>query len=102
MPGLRLSTFQSRRDSRRDSPAEPKPDAHFTDDEHAAVMRAVRRAIDEDHSPMAPRLAPLRSALARLDPASAPKPNRTATAVADQTQRREQAGQGEAVILSSI
>jgi len=50
------------------------PTIDFTDDEHAAVSRAVRRAIDEDRFPHAPRLAPLRSALAKLDPASAPRP----------------------------
>lgn len=46
----------------------------FTDAEHAAVTRAVRRTIDEDRYPLAPRIAPLGSALAKLDPASAPKP----------------------------
>ena len=50
------------------------PTVDFSDDEHAAVMRAVRRTIDDDRFPHAPRLAPLRSALAKLDPASAPKP----------------------------
>jgi len=49
------------------------PTIDFTDDEHAAAT-AVRRAIDEDRFPHAPRLAPLRSVLAKLDPASAPKP----------------------------
>jgi hypothetical protein len=32
---------------------------------------AERRAIEEDHFPNAPRLGPLRSALAKLDPAAA-------------------------------
>ena len=50
------------------------PIIDFTDDEHAAVTRAVRRTFEEDRYPLAPRLAPLRSALAKLDPASAPKP----------------------------
>ena len=50
------------------------PTIDFTDAEHAAVTRAVRRTIDEDRFPHAPRLAPLRSALAKLDPASTPKP----------------------------
>jgi len=50
------------------------PTIDFSDAEHAAVTRAVRRAIDEDKFPHAPRLAPLRSALAKLDPRSAPKP----------------------------
>ena len=50
------------------------PTIDFTDDEHAAVTKVVRRAIDADRFPHAPRLAPLRSALAKLDPASTPKP----------------------------
>ena len=37
-------------------------------------MAAVRRSIDDDKYPLSPRLAPLRSALAKLDPVSAPKP----------------------------
>jgi hypothetical protein len=41
------------------------PTIDFSDDEHAAVTRAVRRAIDEDRFPHAPRQAPLRSALAK-------------------------------------
>jgi hypothetical protein len=45
-----------------------------TDEEYTAVTMAVRRALDDDRYPLAPRLAPLRSALAKLDPASAPKP----------------------------
>jgi hypothetical protein len=46
------------------------PTTNFSDDERAAVTRAVRRAIDEDRFPHAPRLA-LRSAPAKLDPAPA-------------------------------
>jgi hypothetical protein len=46
----------------------------FSDDEHAAVTDAVRRTIAEDRYPLSPRLAPLKSALAKLDPASVPKP----------------------------
>jgi hypothetical protein len=42
-----------------------------TDDEHAAIAAAIRRAIDQDRFPHAPRLDPLRSALAKLDPATA-------------------------------
>jgi hypothetical protein len=38
------------------------------DDELAAVAAAIRRAIEEDRFPRAPRLDPLRSALAKLDP----------------------------------
>lgn len=50
------------------------PTIDFSDAEHAAVTRAVRRTIDEDRFPHVPRLAPLRSALAKRDPASAPTP----------------------------
>ena len=39
--------------------------------EHAAVTAAIKRAIEEDHFPPAPRLDRLRSALAKLDPAAA-------------------------------
>jgi len=47
------------------------PTIDLTDDEHAAVTAAIRRLIDEDRFPHAPRLDPLRSALAKLD--AAPK-----------------------------
>jgi len=50
------------------------PHIDFSDDEHAAVTAAVRRTIDDDKYPRSPRLAPLKSALAKLDPTSAPKP----------------------------
>ena len=50
------------------------PTIDLTDDEHAAVARAVRRTLDEDKFSHAPRLRPLRAALAKLDPAAAPKP----------------------------
>jgi hypothetical protein len=47
----------------------PKPD--LTDDELAAVTAALRKLIAEDKFPFSPRLRPLKSALAKLDP---PKP----------------------------
>jgi hypothetical protein len=50
------------------------PTIDLTDEELAAVASAVRRTLDEDRYPLAPRLGPLRSALAKLNPASAPKP----------------------------
>jgi hypothetical protein len=37
--------------------------------EHAAVTAAIKRAIEEDHFPPAPRLDRPRSVLAKLDPA---------------------------------
>jgi len=50
------------------------PTLDLTDDEFAALLAAARKALDEDRYPRSPRLAPLRSALAKLDPASVPKP----------------------------
>jgi hypothetical protein len=49
------------------------PTIDLTDEEHAAVTAAIRRAVEDDKFPRAPRLDPLRSALAKLDPARAPK-----------------------------
>jgi hypothetical protein len=49
------------------------PTIDLTDDERAAVTAAVRCTLEADRFPHAPRLAPLRSALAKLDPASAPR-----------------------------
>jgi hypothetical protein len=46
------------------------PTINLTDDEHAAVAAAIRRAIDEDRFPAPPRLDPLSSALAKLEPAT--------------------------------
>jgi len=43
----------------------------LTDAERAAVTALIKRAIEEDHFPNAPRLDLLRSALAKLDPAAA-------------------------------
>jgi hypothetical protein len=43
-------------------------------DELAAVTAAIRRAIEDDRYPHAPRLDPLRAALARFDAASKPTP----------------------------
>jgi hypothetical protein len=54
------------------------PSIDLPDDELAAVTAAIRRAIEDDKFPHAPRLDPLRAALARLDaaarePAAQPK-----------------------------
>jgi hypothetical protein len=49
------------------------PTVDLTDDEHAAVTAAVRRTIADDKFPLAPHLAPLKSALAKLDSKSAPE-----------------------------
>jgi hypothetical protein len=56
------------------------PSIELTDAELTAVTAAIRRAIEQDKFPHAPRLDPLRSALAKLDPAAAklqPPPKRT-------------------------
>jgi hypothetical protein len=50
------------------------PTIDLNDAEHAAVAAAIRRVIETDRFPRAPRLDPLRSALAKLEPATAPKP----------------------------
>jgi len=50
------------------------PTIDLTEDELAAVVRAIRHTLDEDKFPHAPRLETLRRALAKLDPASVPKP----------------------------
>jgi hypothetical protein len=44
----------------------PIPD--LTDEEHAAIVAALRKLIAEDRFPLSPRLKPLKSALAKLDP----------------------------------
>ena len=47
------------------------PTIDLTNDELAAVSAAIRRLIEDDKYPHAPRLDPLRAALARLDDAAA-------------------------------
>jgi hypothetical protein len=49
------------------------PMINLTDDELKAVAALLRRTIEEDRFPHAPRLVPLRSALAKLDPKAEPK-----------------------------
>ena len=43
------------------------PTISLTADELAAVTAAIRRAIEDDRFPRAPRLDPLRAALAKFD-----------------------------------
>jgi hypothetical protein len=50
------------------------PTIDLPDDELAAVIAAIRGVIEDDKFPHAPRLDPLRAALARLDAASEPVP----------------------------
>jgi hypothetical protein len=47
----------------------PLPD--FTEEERAEVVQAIRAAIDGDRYVLSPRVKRLKSALAKLDPASA-------------------------------
>jgi hypothetical protein len=46
---------------------------NLTDDERAAVVTALRQVIDNDRYPLSPRMRPFKTALEKLDPASAPK-----------------------------
>ncbi len=48
------------------------PTINLTDDELAAVTAAIRRAVEDDRFPRAPRLDPLRAALGKLE--AAPEP----------------------------
>jgi hypothetical protein len=59
-------------------------------DELAAVAAAIRGVIEDDKFPHAPRLDPLRAALARLDAATKPAPHPKAAppAKADKRARR--------------
>jgi hypothetical protein len=43
----------------------------LTDDETAALVRLLKRTIDNDRYPLSPRLAPLKAILAKREP---PKP----------------------------
>lgn len=49
------------------------PSIDLTDEEQAAVAAALRKLIDADRFPFSPRLKPLKSALAKLEP---PRPFR--------------------------
>jgi hypothetical protein len=51
----------------------PVPTINLTNGELAAVTAAIRRAIEDDRFPHAPRLDPLRAALGKFD-AAAPEP----------------------------
>jgi hypothetical protein len=46
----------------------------LTDEERQALIAAARKALADDPFPRSPRLEPLRSALAKLDPSSVPRP----------------------------
>jgi hypothetical protein len=51
------------------------PTINLTDDELAAVAAAIRRAIEDDKFPYAPRLDPLRAALGKFEAAAEPTPH---------------------------
>ena len=55
------------------------PTVDLPPDELAAVTAAIRRLIEDDKYPHAPRLDPLRAALARLEAAVEPSPHPKAT-----------------------
>jgi hypothetical protein len=50
------------------------PTIDLTDEEQAALVAYVRDQLREEKFPHAPRLNPVRSALAKLDPAATPQP----------------------------
>jgi hypothetical protein len=52
----------------------PVPTIDLTDEELAAVTVAIRRVVEDDRFPHAPRLDPLRAAQAKFDAASKPTP----------------------------
>ena len=52
----------------------PVPTINLTADELAAVTAAIRRAIEDDRYPHAPRLDPLRAALGKFEAAPEPTP----------------------------
>jgi hypothetical protein len=52
----------------------PVPTISLTDDELAAVTAALRRVIEGDRFPHAPRLDPLRAALGKFEAAPEPTP----------------------------
>jgi hypothetical protein len=66
------------------------PTINLPGDELAAVAAAIRGVIEDDKFPHAPRLDPLRAALARLDAATKPAPHPKAAppAKADKRARR--------------
>jgi hypothetical protein len=66
------------------------PTIDLPDDELAAVTAAIRGVIADDRYPHAPRLDPLRAALARFDAASkpTPQPKTSPPAKADKRTRR--------------
>jgi hypothetical protein len=52
------------------------PAINLTDDVLAAVTAALRRVLEDDRFPHAPRLGPLRAALGKFEAATEPAPLR--------------------------
>jgi hypothetical protein len=67
------------------------PTIDLPDDELAAVTAATRRAIEDDRYRRAPRLDPLRAALARFEAASKPAPKAPPPAKANKGARSAKA-----------
>ena len=55
------------------------PTINLDDDELAAVIAVLRRVIEEDRFPRAPRLDPVRAALGRLEAAANSEPVQNAS-----------------------
>ena len=68
----------------------PVPTINLTADELAAVTAAIRRAIEDDRFPHAPRLDPLRAALGKFEaaPEPTPRPKALPPAKVDKRARR--------------
>ena len=64
------------------------PTIDLTDDELAAVAATVRRAIETDRFPRAPRIDLLRSALAKLERPQKPRRQPKATSGRGEASRR--------------
>ena len=65
------------------------PTINLTDDELAATAAAIRRVIENDRFPHAPRLDPLRAALGKFDAGLKPDPvPKASPATADKRTRR--------------
>jgi hypothetical protein len=73
------------------------PRIDLTDDEYAAVTAALRKLISEDKFPLAPRLKPLKSALAKLDPPKPKPPPKPPIAGASEASIRRRKRQGRAL-----
>ena len=64
------------------------PTINLTDDELAAVTAAIRRAIEDDRFPHAPRLDPLRAALGKFEAARRANPAPEGPAASQSRQAR--------------